>query len=133
MSVSFHYNKPDHGECNTGSLTKSKQNHREKMRFAVVSDWREICLQADQEGLIMVGFKSFNIRLVIVFLIGLMLVLFTPTRAANGPSLTLVSGPSPFASCMVGSGPGAINFTNAEVEPYVAVNPTNSKNVIGVW
>ncbi len=81
----------------------------------------------------MVGFKSFNIRPVIVFLIGLMLVSVTSTRAANGPSLTLVSGPSPFASCTIGSGPGAISFVNAEVEPYVAVNPTNSKNVIGVW
>nr|WP_311528962.1 sialidase family protein [uncultured Ralstonia sp.] len=44
---------------------------------------------------------------------------------------TLVSGPSPFALCTVG-GPGT-NYVNAEVEPYVAVNPANLTNYIGVW
>ena len=44
---------------------------------------------------------------------------------------TLVSGPSPFAGCTVG-GPGT-NYVNAEVEPYVAVNPANPTNYIGVW
>ncbi len=42
-----------------------------------------------------------------------------------------VSGPSPFASCTIG-GPG-VNYVNAEVEPWVAVNPANPSNVIGVW
>ncbi len=50
--------------------------------------------------------------------------------------LTLVSGQSPFANCTIG-GPG-VNYLNAEVEPYAAVNPTTLKNtgnenVIGVW
>jgi hypothetical protein len=72
-------------------------------------------------------------RLVVVFLISLMLVPISLTVTATGPSLILVSGPSPFANCTQGSGPGAINYTNAEVEPYVAVNPTNSKNLIGAW
>ncbi len=48
-------------------------------------------------------------------------------------TLTLVSDPSPFAACTVGGGPGAINYLNAEVEPFVAANPTNTKNIIGVW
>ncbi len=48
-------------------------------------------------------------------------------------TLTRVSGPSPFASCTLGGGPGAINFPNAEVEPYLAVNPANPNNLIGVW
>jgi hypothetical protein len=48
-----------------------------------------------------------------------------------------VSGPSPFASCTIGSigedgQPGTL-YTNGEVEPRVAVNPTNPNNVIGVW
>lgn len=45
--------------------------------------------------------------------------------------LTLVSGPSPFASCTIG-GPGT-NYVNAEVEPWVAVNPTNPDNIVGVF
>ena len=47
-----------------------------------------------------------------------------------GP-LKLASGQSPFATCTIG-GPGT-NFVNAEVEPFVAVNPANPKNVIGVY
>lgn len=43
----------------------------------------------------------------------------------------LVSGPSPFASCTIG-GPGT-NYVNAEVEPRVAVNPTDPKNIVGVF
>ena len=45
--------------------------------------------------------------------------------------LTLVSGPSPFANCTFG-GPGT-NYVNAEVEPWVSVNPTNPKNIVGVF
>src|ERR671931_404496 len=41
------------------------------------------------------------------------------------------SGLSPFATCTVG-GPGT-NFVNSEVEPFVAVNPTNPKNIVGVF
>ena len=44
---------------------------------------------------------------------------------------TLVSGPSPFAGCTVGG--AGTNYVNAEVEPYVAVNPANPTNYIGVW
>jgi hypothetical protein len=50
--------------------------------------------------------------------------------ASVGP-LVLASGPSPFAACAIG-GPGT-NYVNAEVEPWVAVNPTNPNNVIGVY
>ena len=56
-----------------------------------------------------------------------------PAGAATVAPLVLVSGPSPYASCTVGGGPGATNFTNAEVEPYVAVNPASKTNLIGVW
>jgi len=57
--------------------------------------------------------------------------------AADGAPYTLgppslVSGPSPFAACPLGSaGPDSVAYTNSEVEPQVAVNPTNSANVIG--
>jgi hypothetical protein len=43
----------------------------------------------------------------------------------------LASGPSPFAACTIG-GPGTV-FVNAEVEPWVAVNPTNPDNVVGAF
>ena len=77
--------------------------------------------------------KSVGLRLVLAFLISLVLVPIGAVTAAKVASPVLVSGPSPFASCTVGGGPGAINYTNAEVEPFVAVNPANSKNIIGVW
>jgi hypothetical protein len=51
------------------------------------------------------------------------------TIAPTPPSLA--SGPSPFAACTVG-GPGTV-FVNSEVEPWVAVNPTDPNNVIAVY
>src|SRR6266700_8347310 len=47
------------------------------------------------------------------------------------PSVVTVSGPSPYGSCTIG-GPGT-NYKNAEVEPWVSANPTNSQNIVGVW
>ncbi|HLO35996.1 MAG TPA: sialidase family protein, partial [Candidatus Deferrimicrobium sp.] len=48
----------------------------------------------------------------------------------------VVSGPSPFAACTSGQSagppPGEV-FVNAEVEPWVAVNPANPNNLVGVW
>jgi hypothetical protein len=49
--------------------------------------------------------------------------------AASGP--VDASGLSPFGACTVG-GPGT-NFVNSEVEPFVAVNPTNPSNIVGVF
>ena len=46
-------------------------------------------------------------------------------------SPTLVSATNPFAGCTFG-GPGT-NYENAEVEPFVAVNPTSPSNIIGVY
>lgn len=48
-------------------------------------------------------------------------------------SLVRVSGPSPFAPDCGGALPGSVLYQNAEVEPYLAINPTNSLNLIGVW
>ncbi|QBY55043.1 sialidase family protein [Cupriavidus oxalaticus] len=53
--------------------------------------------------------------------------------AFTSQAATLVSGPSPFASCTIGGGTGGTNYLNAEVEPYLAVNPANPANFIGVW
>ncbi|PHP87201.1 hypothetical protein CFB52_022340 [Burkholderia sp. AU18528] len=51
--------------------------------------------------------------------------------AAAHAEPVVVSGPSPFAACTIG-GPGT-NYVNAEVEPWLAVNPANPNNMIGVW
>ena len=49
---------------------------------------------------------------------------------------TVVSGPSIFAGCTDGQSegppPGEV-FVNAEVEPWIAVNPANPANLVGVW
>lgn len=71
---------------------------------------------------------KFQTILALVVLLTLMTV-----GLAAASSLVLVSGPSPFAGCTIGGGPGAINYVNAEVEPFVAVNPTNPANIVGVW
>src|SRR5712692_8866031 len=61
---------------------------------------------------------------------GLLLAL---AQTAVASVVVLVSGPSPYAACTIGGGPGAKNFLNAEVEPYVAANPHNTQNIVGVW
>ena len=44
----------------------------------------------------------------------------------------LVSGPSPFAGCPLGAADAtSVNYTNTEVEPQVAVNPTNPNRIVG--
>jgi hypothetical protein len=47
----------------------------------------------------------------------------------SGPN----SGPNPFASCIIGGSGTSQVYVNAEVEPWVAVNPANRSNLIGVW
>ena len=71
-----------------------------------------------------------------VFLV-VLTILATPSIAlahvnATETALVTVSGPSPYASCSNAGQPGT-NFLNAEVEPQVAVNPTNSQNIVGVF
>jgi hypothetical protein len=63
----------------------------------------------------------------------LMLNLAGAASAGTFAPPVTASGPSPYAGCTLGSAPGAVNYVNAEVEPWVAVNPTNTKNIVGVW
>ena len=70
-------------------------------------------------------------------LVLLISVMGTVPAGANtftvGP-LVLNSGPSPFASCTIGAASGSsVNYPNAEVEPWVAVNPTNPNNIVAVY
>jgi hypothetical protein len=66
----------------------------------------------------------------VLLLAALSVALVIANSAAAAP-VTLVSGPSPFAGCTVG-GPGT-NYVNAEAEPFVAVNPTDPNNIVGVF
>jgi len=76
-----------------------------------------------------------------------LMVLIPLTAASAGPYATTVvnqasgtpsppaNGESPFASCDI-SGfliPGETNYVNSELEPFVAVNPTDPDNIIGVY
>jgi hypothetical protein len=50
--------------------------------------------------------------------------------AGNG---SIASAPSPMeAACTGGASAGTL-YTNAEVEPYVAVNPANANHLVGAW
>src|SRR6266496_3023966 len=54
---------------------------------------------------------------------------------ASGTPSPPANGDSPFASCDI-SGfllPGEINWVNSELEPWVAVNPSDPSNIIGVY
>src|SRR5574337_925589 len=76
----------------------------------------------------MSGFHFSKIRIATIFIV---LLMMTVVNAAPPAPLVLVSSSNPYAGCAIG-GPGT-NYTNAEVEPFVAINPINSRNVIGVW
>src|SRR5258708_12981861 len=86
-------------------------------------------VKIDQEVFLMHHIKLTRLVVVAVFLIALVAAL--PVGLVHASSLTLVSGSSPFASCTIG-GPGT-NYVNAEVEPYVAVNSSNHRNITAVW
>ncbi len=63
-----------------------------------------------------------------------LLIALGPSAAVGSPDtgpLVQVSGPSPFADCPPADLDGFL--PEGEVEPYVAVNPTNPANVVGVW
>ena len=63
-----------------------------------------------------------------------MLNTFTPATATDAVRpLTVVSGPSPFTPGCNGVAQTGTNYPNAEVEPWVAINPTDPSNIIGAW
>jgi hypothetical protein len=61
-------------------------------------------------------------------------VVFTSTIAQAAFAIVRVSGNTPFTAGCTGTlpQPGRL-YPNAEVEPYVSVNPQNQDNIIGVW
>src|SRR5256714_1803238 len=74
------------------------------------------------------------IALPTVLLVVLTIVATIGATVAHAASLVLVSGPSPYAGCSNAGQPvTSTKYVNAEVEPYVAVNPHLAGNVVGVW
>ena len=63
------------------------------------------------------------------------LALATTASTFTVSPLVLASGPSPFAGCTIGAAgtPGETLYVNSEVEPWVAVNPTNTQNIVAVY
>ena len=53
--------------------------------------------------------------------------------AQSFAGLTRVSGLSPFALGCVSPGQLGTNFPNAEVEPFLAVDPHDAQHLVGVW
>ncbi len=51
---------------------------------------------------------------------------------ASPVKLVTVSSTDPYAGCSIAGNPGT-NYPDAEVEPWVSVNPANPNNIIGVW
>jgi hypothetical protein len=71
-------------------------------------------------------------RLRLAALVAVGFVAFAAAALAGVP--VTVSGPSPYASCSTSPLlPDEFNYVNAEVEPWISVNPTNSVNFVGVW
>ncbi len=75
-------------------------------------------------------------RLLRAALVSVLAMLFAAQVATAADPLqpNVIATPSnPYSSCTIGSGgPDTLNYTNAEVEPQVAVNPADTTNVIGV-
>ena len=56
-----------------------------------------------------------------------------PVPVAPPVPAGLVSGASAFTATCAGVGNPGTLYTNAEVEPHIAINPTNPNNFIGTW
>ncbi len=56
-----------------------------------------------------------------------------PPPVSPGLVTTRVSGPTPFAPNCNGAAQTGTLYPDAEVEPYVAINPASPANLIGVW
>ena len=54
----------------------------------------------------------------------------TPMLTPPGPPLVRVSAPSPYGVNCGGAMQGSVSYEDAEVEPYMAVNPADRKSVV---
>jgi len=69
--------------------------------------------------------------------LALLMSAFLAAAAAAGPFevkiLTAASGPSPFAHGCPGALGDETKVTGLEIEPAIAVNPTNPRNIVATW
>jgi hypothetical protein len=72
-------------------------------------------------------------RPVLLSLATLAMLMLGAVPADGATAVVLVSRASPFANCTIQPLFGEANYLNAEVEPWLAVNPRNRANLIGVW
>lgn len=77
----------------------------------------------------------YSTMMIFVIALAIMPVVSVNAGDVTVAPLTLISGPSPFATCTIGGtgNPLETNYVNAEVEPWMAVNPVNPKNIIAVY
>src|SRR5215831_5555748 len=75
-----------------------------------------------------------HVKFVFATLVALLAVLATGATDLVYAQTTLVtvSSTDPYANCSIAGQPGT-NYPDAEVEPWVSVNPSHSNNIIGVW
>ena len=62
-----------------------------------------------------------------------MLSLAGLARITNAEIKARVSGPSPFKPGCDRGGSTATNYENAEVEPWLAIDPHNPEHLVGIW
>lgn len=53
--------------------------------------------------------------------------------SGSAAGLATLSGPSPYAGCPYGAFPNAVNYPNAEVEPFVSVDPRDQRHLVAQW
>src|SRR5215469_293626 len=75
-----------------------------------------------------------HVKFVFATLVALLVVLATSAAGLVYAQTTLVtvSSTDPYANCSIAGQPGT-NYPDAEVEPWVSVNPNNPNNVVGAW
>src|SRR5690348_14581404 len=56
-----------------------------------------------------------------------------PVLVPPAASLVRVSQSSPYKSSCGGALPGSVSYENAEVEPYLAINPADPSNLVAAW
>ncbi len=72
---------------------------------------------------------------IVLAILAILALITMSSSAASSYSVTLkrVSGLSPFTPGCNGAPQSGAVYINSEVEPWIAVNPTNPKNMAGAW
>ncbi len=66
-------------------------------------------------------------------LAGALVLAISNTALAGSPPPIRISHGDPFENCLLGGNGTARSYRSAEIEPWIAANPTRSGNLIGTW